>query len=143
MHRSSAKVLSILLISSACFCSAALPHSGGTDGSGCHTDSKTGDRHCHTPKADTSSSSTRASSSTQSSTSTQSSGWPVGGVKLFSPLPAPEVPFDLKSASGLSDEDYESNQECQKFTFSEVISQSNRSYVRLSCGQVVMSIDVN
>ncbi|WP_155770353.1 YHYH domain-containing protein, partial [Acinetobacter sp. NBRC 110496] len=25
----------------------AFAHSGGTDSSGCHTNSKTGDRHCH------------------------------------------------------------------------------------------------
>ncbi|WP_314341257.1 YHYH domain-containing protein [Acinetobacter guillouiae] len=25
----------------------AQAHSGGTDSSGCHTNSKTGDRHCH------------------------------------------------------------------------------------------------
>ena len=28
----------------------ALGHSGGTDSSGCHTNSKTGDYHCHNPK---------------------------------------------------------------------------------------------
>jgi len=28
-----------------------LAHSGGTDSSGCHTNKKTGDYHCHTPKA--------------------------------------------------------------------------------------------
>jgi len=27
-----------------------LGHSGGTDSSGCHTNSKTGDYHCHNPK---------------------------------------------------------------------------------------------
>jgi len=29
---------------------SALAHSGGTDSSGCHTDHKTGDYHCHKPK---------------------------------------------------------------------------------------------
>jgi hypothetical protein len=29
----------------------ATPHSGGTNGDGCHTDRRTGDYHCHTPKA--------------------------------------------------------------------------------------------
>ena len=28
----------------------ALAHSGGTDANGCHTNSKTGEYHCHTPK---------------------------------------------------------------------------------------------
>ena len=28
----------------------ALGHSGGTDSRGCHTNSKTGDYHCHNPK---------------------------------------------------------------------------------------------
>ena len=27
------------------------PHSGGTNADGCHTDRRTGDYHCHTPKA--------------------------------------------------------------------------------------------
>jgi hypothetical protein len=29
----------------------AVPHSGGTNADGCHTDRRTGDYHCHTPKA--------------------------------------------------------------------------------------------
>jgi hypothetical protein len=29
---------------------AANSHSGGTNASGCHTNSKTGNYHCHTPK---------------------------------------------------------------------------------------------
>jgi hypothetical protein len=29
----------------------ATPHSGGTNADGCHTDHRTGDYHCHTPKA--------------------------------------------------------------------------------------------
>ena len=28
----------------------ATPHSGGTNADGCHTDRRTGDYHCHTPK---------------------------------------------------------------------------------------------
>lgn len=28
----------------------AFAHSGGTDSNGCHKNSKTGKRHCHTPK---------------------------------------------------------------------------------------------
>ena len=31
-------------------CGTATPHSGGTNGDGCHTDRRTGDYHCHTPK---------------------------------------------------------------------------------------------
>ena len=29
----------------------AYSHSGGTNADGCHTDRRTGDYHCHTPKA--------------------------------------------------------------------------------------------
>lgn len=29
---------------------SAVPHSGGTNAEGCHTDRRTGDYHCHTPK---------------------------------------------------------------------------------------------
>ena len=141
MYRSAAKAMSILLVSSAWFCSAALSHSGGTDGNGCHTNSKTSDYHCHKPKSDDSPASTSSSASPSSSSSAQSPGWPAGGVKLFSPLPAPEVPFDLKGTSGLSDDDFQSNQECKKFAFSEVIRQSDRGHLRLRCGKVVMYID--
>lgn len=35
--------------------SYALAHGGGTDASGCHTNRKTGDHHCHGGKADSSS----------------------------------------------------------------------------------------
>ena len=28
----------------------ATPHSGGTNADGCHTDRRTGEYHCHTPK---------------------------------------------------------------------------------------------
>jgi hypothetical protein len=28
----------------------AMPHSGGTNADGCHTDHRTGEYHCHTPK---------------------------------------------------------------------------------------------
>jgi hypothetical protein len=27
-----------------------MPHSGGTNADGCHTNHRTGDYHCHTPK---------------------------------------------------------------------------------------------
>ena len=33
------------------FVNDALSHSGGTNAAGCHTNSKTGGYHCHTPKA--------------------------------------------------------------------------------------------
>ena len=29
----------------------ATPHSGGTNADGCHTDHRTGEYHCHTPKS--------------------------------------------------------------------------------------------
>lgn len=39
------KVLAVILM--ATFASTVFAHSGGTDSSGCHTNHKTGDRHCH------------------------------------------------------------------------------------------------
>lgn len=40
------KLVTLALLFSA-FATFALSHSGGTDGLGCHVDSKTGIRHCH------------------------------------------------------------------------------------------------
>ena len=45
MNRIKKSVLSILAL---IFSAAAQAHSGGTDASGCHTESRTGIRHCHT-----------------------------------------------------------------------------------------------
>ncbi|MFW1952214.1 YHYH domain-containing protein [Acinetobacter beijerinckii] len=39
------KLIAIVLLTT--FTSVAFAHSGGTDSSGCHTNHKTGDRHCH------------------------------------------------------------------------------------------------
>lgn len=50
---------------------ASFGHSGGTDASGCHTNRKTGDYHCH-------GGGTRSSSSSSSSSSTSSSSSQVG-----------------------------------------------------------------
>ena len=41
-------IAAVLLIASA---QPATPHSGGTNADGCHTNRRTGDYHCHTPKA--------------------------------------------------------------------------------------------
>ena len=41
-------ILALLLAVS--FTSMAMAHSGGTDANGCHTNSKTGDYHCHKSK---------------------------------------------------------------------------------------------
>ena len=123
MYGSLAKAMSVLLIISACACSAAQSHSGGTDANGWHTNSKTGKRHQHPKKQNASSASSRSSSSGDS------------------PLPAAAFSLDLKGASGLSDEDYESNKDCKKFAFSEILRQSDGRYLRLRCGQVVMSIE--
>ena len=142
MPRNTIRALLILLISSGGFCSTALSHSGGTDARGCHTDRKAGGRHCHTPKSQISASSTRRSSSTGSSSS-RSSGWPAGGVELVSPLSKPAVPFDLQGASGLSQQDYESNPNCREFIFSEILRQSDRGSVGLRCGRVIMSIQAH
>ncbi len=43
-----------LLLITAMLCVVALPatpHSGGTNADGCHTDRRSGDYHCHTPKS--------------------------------------------------------------------------------------------
>ena len=42
-------IVAILLFSGVPY-DAARSHSGGTNAAGCHTNSKTGDFHCHTPK---------------------------------------------------------------------------------------------
>ncbi|MCU4406706.1 YHYH domain-containing protein [Acinetobacter junii] len=39
------KLIAIALLTT--LTSVAFAHSGGTDSSGCHTNHKTGDRHCH------------------------------------------------------------------------------------------------
>lgn len=41
----------VLVVFSAFPASPAQSHSGGTNAQGCHTDRRTGDYHCHTPKA--------------------------------------------------------------------------------------------
>ena len=41
-------VIAVLLCAMA---ATATPHSGGTNADGCHTDRRSGDYHCHTPKA--------------------------------------------------------------------------------------------
>ena len=43
-----AVLLAILLLS--VLVGTALGHGGGTNAAGCHTNRKTGDYHCHTPK---------------------------------------------------------------------------------------------
>ncbi len=50
------KFLSIALLSTTIFftASAVNAHSGGTNGSGCHTNHSTGDYHCHNPKSSSS-----------------------------------------------------------------------------------------
>lgn len=37
----------IIVALAALFTASAFAHSGGTNSSGCHTNSKTGDYHCH------------------------------------------------------------------------------------------------
>ena len=121
MDKNSAIVVSALIAFLGLLPSAALSHSGGTNASGCHENSKTGDYHCHTPKSGT------------PSTSSRSSG--------FSSSTSRTVPtFSKKSASGLSSEYYELNEDCKKFTFSEILSQAGHGYVRIQCGQIIMSI---
>jgi hypothetical protein len=42
------KIIALFFVASiAAYCSTASAHSGGTDSYGCHTDHKTGLRHCH------------------------------------------------------------------------------------------------
>ena len=131
MFNNSAIVVSALIAFVGFLPSAALSHSGGTDSGGCHTNSKTGDYHCHTPKSDPPPVSSRSSGS--------SSG--ISGFSRLGSGTTRAVPtFSKKSASGLSDEDYELNSDCKKFTFSEILSQADRGYVRIQCGHLVMSI---
>ena len=147
MHQSESQLLSISLIfCSVVFCSSAFAHSGGTDSNGCHSGSEP--YHCHTPKSDRSSASPRTSVSPRSSGSSQSSGSPrssglIMGTSPGSPSNLPDVPFDLKSASGLSEEKYQSNADCKRFTFSEILGQADRGSVDLHCGQVIMSIQAH
>ena len=44
-------ILLITLLVTTLVSSDAYAHSGGTNANGCHTNRKTGDYHCHTPKA--------------------------------------------------------------------------------------------
>lgn len=44
------RFVKILFFFSALISSAAIAHSGGTNANGCHTNSKTGDYHCHNSK---------------------------------------------------------------------------------------------
>jgi hypothetical protein len=47
-------VISMLVVTLSHFQAApAAAHSGGTNAQGCHTDHRTGDYHCHTPKYST------------------------------------------------------------------------------------------
>ena len=43
------KLITLTIFLSA-FATFAMSHSGGTDSRGCHTDSRTGEYHCHNPK---------------------------------------------------------------------------------------------
>ena len=131
MDKNSAMVVSALIAFLGLLPSAALSHGGGTDSRGCHTNSKTGDYHCHKRKSDT------ASASSQSSGS-RSGNSLLSGLSSGKSRPVPT--FSKKSASGLSDEDYESNENCKSFTFSGILSQAERGYVQLRCGQLIMSI---
>ena len=148
MYKNAPIALSLLFSFAVSNCAAAYAHSGGTDAGGCHENRKTGDYHCHTPKSGRSSASLRSSRSSVSSrpsvTSLPSNSTElVTGVTVTSPLAAPTPPFDMKSASGLSEKDYASDPNCKRFTFSEVVRQSDNGFVRLHCGQVVMSIDIH
>ena len=53
MHKNPPIAFLILIAFIGFLPSPALSHGGGTDSNGCHKDSKTGIRHCHTPKFDT------------------------------------------------------------------------------------------
>ena len=44
-------VIMLLLCMASLFAVDTFAHSGGTNAAGCHTNRKTGDYHCHTPKA--------------------------------------------------------------------------------------------
>ena len=111
--------ISFLFFASTVLIQSVHSHSGGTDAGGCHTNSKTGDYHCHTTKSGTSSSSSSGSSSSYS----------------------PRIPAQsLETLSGLSEEEFASDPGCKKFSFSQLISQSDQGEVNLNCGQVLIYI---
>ena len=147
MRQSESQLLSISLIfCSVVFCSSAFAHSGGTDSNGCHSGSEP--YHCHTPKSDRSSALPSNSASPRSSGSSHRSALPRSSGSIMrtasrSSSNLPADPFDLKSASGLSEEKYQSNADCKRFTFSEILGQADRGSVDLHCGQVIMSIQAH
>ena len=141
MDKNSAIAVSALIAFLGFLPSAALSHSGGTNFKGCHTESKTGKSHCHTPKNDPPPDSSRSSGSRGRSSGLSGSSRSTPPSSGFSGSGSRAVPtYSRKSASGLSREDYELNEDCQKFAFSEILGQADRGYVRLRCGQLIMSI---
>ena len=65
----------------------SLAHSGGTDSQGCHVESATGIRHCHTPKggstSDNTSSSTSDRTKSDSDDTWETVGVVVGGLLVL------------------------------------------------------------
>ena len=129
MYKNSVIILSMLLAFVGFLPLTALSHGGGLDSDGGHFDNKAGSYHYHG-----SGSSKGTSRSAGSSSGTFQSSTFSGGASRVVPT------FSKKSASGLSNEDYELNPDCKKFTFSQILNQANRGYVRIQCGQLVMSI---
>ena len=141
MDKNSAIVVSALIAFLGLLPSAAMSHSGGTDASGCHQNSKTGDYHCHTPKSGSSSTSSRSSGSSRRSRGFSGSSSGVSRSRGFSSYGSGGVrTYARKSIPGLFNQNYESNDDCKKFTFTEILSQADRGYVRIQCGQMIMSI---
>ena len=95
---------------------SALPHSGGTDANGGHTNRMTGEYHLHNAK---------------SSPGIEPSNYPSKKTK------------SIQELSGLSEEDFNAREECKSFTFSEILRQSSTGSIHFRCGQVIMSIDTH
>jgi hypothetical protein len=126
-------VVSIFLLLGISPIQPALSHSGGTDSDGGHTNRKTGVYHYHNAGSTKGSPSSNNSSNYASGNSSSYSTNRNTNSRVF-------IPKTLKESSGLSQEDYDSSGECDKFTFSEIMRQSSTGQVNLRCGQVIMSI---
>ena len=122
-------IISILLLLSISHIQPAHPHGGGLNPDGCHNNTKTGDYHCHGSGSSTSGSSSPPSNYSSGSYSTNGST----NSRFL-------IRKTLKELSGLSQEDYDSQDQCDKFTFSEIMRQSSTGQVNLRCGQVIMFI---
>ena len=105
MDKNSAIVVSALIAFLGLLPSVAMSHSGGTNSSGCHQNSKTGDCHCHTPKSGSSSTSSRSSGFSSSASGFSGSSSGVSRSRGFSSYGSGGTrTYDRKSIPDLSNE---------------------------------------